>query len=750
MSLLKLQDIGKIYVSENSVAVGIRDVNLEFDIGEFVAVTGKSGSGKTTLLNIISGMDTYEEGELYVGGEPTSHYSQSDWELYRQEYISFIFQDYNIIESFTVLQNVELALTGIESVKERRKRALELIDRVGMTKFKNHKGSKLSGGQKQRTVIARALAKDSPIILADEPTGNLDSQSSEEIIRLLAEISKEKLVIVVTHSFSQLEAYATREIRVYDGSIEKDESLRPAAIIPYESHFTTEQKEQNIKRGIELGWNRFKAMPKLTIFMCLLMMIAVLGTFYITASQITDMQVFEKNYMFTHVDGRVVLIRQDGNPITDDELGNLAGKVGAKDYIHYDSNLDNTINLFEQAGYGGRYLTCSLKYTIGTDLKPDVGRRPETDREVMLVLPISWQTIYGKDSIQRTNILLPGGEKLNVTVVGVKYYYDNTVNYGQIVCTREGFDMLGVDGLFLNGNIDDANYSEKLVSVAVTDYKGQYKISDMNGNQVKIDPELSGYEYYVVGDKMLAESIKTGSGETPVLNALLRGWAGDSERAVDEAVMNIEKTLDESLFDYKTMDGETLFISKELARALNIKFSYGSYLQASLFFKNDKEAEQSIAQLKELGYNAVASNATYEDPMKMMYYVEAIFNVFLWFLMIVFLSFFLSLCSSRAIMSKRADLAILRSMGIKNKVVKISMYVQTFIYMIPACIVFAITAVVVYMNPKTNSILPFMHLLQYVMIVLGLVLLNIFLTKRYNKKMFKESVRKTLRGGDKE
>ena len=139
MSLLKLQDIGKIYVSENSVAVGIRGVNLEFDIGEFVAVTGKSGSGKTTLLNIISGMDTYEEGELYIQGEGTSHYSQADWEIYRQKYISFIFQDYNIIDSFTVLQNVELALSDIESRSERRKRALELIDRVGMTKFKNHK-----------------------------------------------------------------------------------------------------------------------------------------------------------------------------------------------------------------------------------------------------------------------------------------------------------------------------------------------------------------------------------------------------------------------------------------------------------------------------------------------------------------------------------------------------------------------------------------------------------------------------------
>ena len=177
MSLLKLQDIGKIYVSGATVAVGIRGVNLEFDLGEFVAITGKSGSGKTTLLNVISGMDSYEEGELYVEGQSTSHYTQQDWEEYRQRYISFIFQDYNIIESFTVQQNVELALMHIPDAKERRRRATELIDRVGLTPFRRHKGSKLSGGQKQRTVIARALAKDSPIILADEPTGNLVSQS---------------------------------------------------------------------------------------------------------------------------------------------------------------------------------------------------------------------------------------------------------------------------------------------------------------------------------------------------------------------------------------------------------------------------------------------------------------------------------------------------------------------------------------------------------------------------------------------
>jgi ABC-type lipoprotein export system ATPase subunit len=212
MSLLTLQNIGKIYVSGSTVTVGIRGVNLSFDKGEFIAITGASGAGKSTLLNIISGMDSYEEGELYINGEPTSHYLQSDWEDYRNKYVSFIFQDYNIIESFTVLQNVELSLINIKSKKERKKRALELIEKVGMTPFVNQKGSKLSGGQKQRTVIARALAKDSPIILADEPTGNLDRATSLEIVNLLKELSKDKLLLMVTHNFEEVKEVATEDL----------------------------------------------------------------------------------------------------------------------------------------------------------------------------------------------------------------------------------------------------------------------------------------------------------------------------------------------------------------------------------------------------------------------------------------------------------------------------------------------------------------------------------------------------------
>ena len=148
MSLIKLENISKYYKSGEGVSVGMQKVSLEFNIGEFVAVTGESGSGKSTLLNVISGLDTYEDGELYIQDEETSHFVIKDWENYRSKYIGFIFQSYNIIDSFTVYENVLLALEIQNYPKrQRKKRALELIERVGLTSHKNHKASKLSGGQ---------------------------------------------------------------------------------------------------------------------------------------------------------------------------------------------------------------------------------------------------------------------------------------------------------------------------------------------------------------------------------------------------------------------------------------------------------------------------------------------------------------------------------------------------------------------------------------------------------------------------
>ena len=219
--MLKLENVSKIYYTNGIVATGISKVNLELNIGEFVVITGESGSGKSTLLNVISGIDSYEEGEMYINGKETSHYTEKDFEEYRKKYIANIFQSFNLINSYTVYQNVELVLllNGYKR-KQIKKKVLDIIDKVGLTKFKNTKVSKLSGGQKQRVAIARAIVKDTPIIVADEPTGNLDSKSGKIVIDALNKISSEykKTIVMVTHD-PQMASYCDRIILLKDGKI---------------------------------------------------------------------------------------------------------------------------------------------------------------------------------------------------------------------------------------------------------------------------------------------------------------------------------------------------------------------------------------------------------------------------------------------------------------------------------------------------------------------------------------------------
>ena len=222
-AILKLENICKYYYSNNTVSLGLNKINLEFHLGEFVAITGESGSGKTTLLNVIAGLDTYEDGELYYNGENTSHFDENDWEEYRKNKISFIFQNYNLIDSYTVLENVEtvLLIQGY-SKKEAYKKSLELLETVGILDRKDNRATQLSSGQKQRLAIARALAKNTEIIVADEPTGNLDVENGKAILELLSSLSKDKLILLVTHNYEQAEPYITRKVRLFDGKVKSD------------------------------------------------------------------------------------------------------------------------------------------------------------------------------------------------------------------------------------------------------------------------------------------------------------------------------------------------------------------------------------------------------------------------------------------------------------------------------------------------------------------------------------------------
>ena len=221
--MLQIKGISKQYKTGDLVQIALNNVSLNFRENEFVSILGPSGCGKTTLLNIIGGLDRYTSGDLFINGKSTKEFRDRDWDNYRNHSIGFIFQSYNLIPHQSVLSNVELALTlsGV-SKSERKKRALEALSQVGLSDQVHKKPNQMSGGQMQRVAIARALVNNPDILLADEPTGALDSETSVSIMELLKEIAKDKLVIMVTHNPELAEQYSTRIVRLLDGQIIED------------------------------------------------------------------------------------------------------------------------------------------------------------------------------------------------------------------------------------------------------------------------------------------------------------------------------------------------------------------------------------------------------------------------------------------------------------------------------------------------------------------------------------------------
>ena len=221
--MLQLKNITKTYISGDEKVEALKGIDLKFRESEFVSILGQSGCGKTTLLNIIGGLDRYTTGDLVINGKSTKKFKDRDWDAYRNYKVGFIFQNYNLIGHQTILSNVELALTiGGISKKERKQRAIKALEQVGLKDKIHKKPNQLSGGQMQRVAIARALVNDPDIILADEPTGALDTKTSVQIMDILKEISKEKLIIMVTHNPELAEKYSSRIIRILDGLITED------------------------------------------------------------------------------------------------------------------------------------------------------------------------------------------------------------------------------------------------------------------------------------------------------------------------------------------------------------------------------------------------------------------------------------------------------------------------------------------------------------------------------------------------
>ena len=278
--MLQVQKIYKKYVTGDLEQTALNGVSLNLRDNEFVAILGPSGSGKTTLLNVIGGLDRYDSGDLIINGISTKKYKDRDWDSYRNHTIGFVFQSYNLIPHQTVLSNVELALTisGI-SKSERRKRAIEALEKVGLGKQLHKKPNQMSGGQMQRVAIARALVNDPEILLADEPTGALDSETSIQVMDLLKEVAKDRLVVMVTHNPELAEQYANRIVRVKDGNIVDDSN-------PYEvdtknmappKHANMGKASMSLLTSLSLSFNNLKTKKGRTLLTSFAGSIGIIG-----------------------------------------------------------------------------------------------------------------------------------------------------------------------------------------------------------------------------------------------------------------------------------------------------------------------------------------------------------------------------------------------------------------------------------------------------------------------------------------
>lgn len=323
--LLTLEGVCKYYTSKQSVVVGLNNINISFDRGEFVAITGESGSGKSTLAHVLGGILPYESGEMLLNGKPTSHFDGTDYEHYRRNNISFISQNYGILPGTSVLENVvsALRLAGM-SKKEAVEKAKEILREVELWELRHRRAAKLSSGQKQRLSIARALAKPAPILIADEPTGNLDPENSAKVIRLLANAAKERLVILITHEFSEAEDYVTRHIVIQDGRVAMDLDLRPALSVT--EHRMEKRKQRKLSPQIALL--QLRSRPVWTSLVLLFFALtafavfAFLGTFIVNLDD-TPTRIYDNSAFRNGDQGRIVVGIADGGVFTQSDWNTL-------------------------------------------------------------------------------------------------------------------------------------------------------------------------------------------------------------------------------------------------------------------------------------------------------------------------------------------------------------------------------------------------------------------------------------------
>ena len=457
--MLELKNIKKSYKTGEFVQHALKGIKLEFRKNEFVAVLGPSGSGKTTLLNIIGGLDRYDSGDLIINGKSTKKFKQKDWDSYRNNCIGFIFQSYNLINHISVLQNVEMGMTlsGI-SAKKRHKKALEVLKKVGLKEHAHKKPNQLSGGQMQRVAIARALANDPEIILADEPTGALDSKTSIQIMELIKEIAKDKLVIMVTHNPELANTYANRIVEFKDGELISDSN--PVDNKSENDNYKIKKTAMNYLTALKLSFNNIKTKKGRTLITAFASSIGIIGiALILSLSNGFKLQIdkFEKD---TLSQAPIIISEQtmDMNSVKDmkQEKDDLE-EYPSNNEIHTLKTVENIVHInnltkeyIDKIEKINPELIGGISYQRGLNLnvlsKID-GKVKQIDQTVFAPLPTTldgkesvvmsdnFEVIYGKTSTNMDELILLVDSKNRVSenILKALGYEKETINFDEIV-----------------------------------------------------------------------------------------------------------------------------------------------------------------------------------------------------------------------------------------------------------------------------------------------------------------------------
>lgn len=694
--MIELKNVSKFYTDNSIVTIGLRNINLKFNKGEFVAITGDSGSGKSTLLNVISLIDTYDEGEILYYGNETFYFNQNESDVFRKNNISFIFQKYNIVDSYTVLQNVMLPLLIKGTPEEDAKiEALEIIKKVGLEHRVNNKGTKLSGGEKQRCVIARALATNAPVLACDEPTGNLDKKTSEEIIKLIKEVSKDKLVLIVTHDYESIKDICTRKIKLSDGEVVEDITFTEG-IEEEEKELSLINSKPSIKTLFKLSFLNVLSTPKKTIFSTLVfsfvcLILLLLSLFMIQLS-------YNENYTYNKEYG---IISENRMIIYDDKHDSLDMNILdpiIKDYTYYTNAFYEEKNTDFKIGDQG-YISAAITFK---EMEYEIlfGSNDILNDEFVLVLA---QTDY-YPLIDETYI----GKEVTIKINADDDYFVSIGKLAGVAVSNE------IHSTYLVGK-----YNDKLANIVIN-------------NDVTLSFTSSKSTRTIISKMYVVNAPKT-------YIAIPNSLKDDIEfnfniQNLYPVSYDIEVVYTDEV-NYPIMIVNQAYLNGEITPKID------GIKEVTVYTDNVKNLSKKITKL---GYDvSIPSMVENNNRASLIVLYMAMGLVIVALIIMFYISFAII---QRIYLTKTKDYSIFRTLGLISKEIKKILNIEVFLTTLLSTLIGAILTNLIIIISKTD-LYKYMSVYLIIFYLVAMSLFALLTSNRLNSKIFKYSVYQSIKEG---